>query len=42
MFRPISPPAGTKVYYIILNEEWEVDSMSEALYDGLGISAMDY
>ena len=42
MFRPIYPPAGTKVYYIILNEEWEVDSMSEALYDGLGISAMDY
>ena len=42
MFRPISPPAGTKIYYIIMNEEWEVDSMSEALYEGLEISAMAY
>lgn len=37
MIRPITPPAGTKIYYIILNDDWEIDSMSEQLYEGLGL-----
>lgn len=36
MIRPIPPPAGTITYYIILNDDWEVDSMSQQLYEGLG------
>lgn len=37
MIRPITPPPGTKIYYIICNEDWEIDSMSEGIYDEFGI-----
>lgn len=37
MIRPTIPSAGSKVGYIICNEDWEVDSMSESLYEGFGI-----
>ncbi|KAL4499680.1 hypothetical protein ABPG72_017220 [Tetrahymena utriculariae] len=42
LIRPIVPPAGIKIYYIILNEEWDIDSMSEGLYESFGINAQQY
>lgn len=36
MIRPIKPSAGTEICYIICNEDWDIDSMSEGLYEGFG------
>lgn len=36
LIRPITPPAGTKIFYVILNDDWEVDSMSQEIYEGFG------
>ncbi|KAL4476170.1 hypothetical protein ABPG74_009903 [Tetrahymena malaccensis] len=42
LIRPIVAPAGIKIYYVILNEEWDIDSMSEGLYESFGISPQQY
>ncbi|KAL4511596.1 hypothetical protein ABPG72_012441 [Tetrahymena utriculariae] len=33
LIRPILNPAGSKLNYIIFNDDWEVDSMSQLLYE---------
>ena len=42
LIRPIMNPAGSKVNYLIINEDWEVDSMTQQIYELFMIDAQLY
>ncbi|EGR32786.1 hypothetical protein IMG5_070680, partial [Ichthyophthirius multifiliis] len=42
MIRPVNSYTGRQLNYIILNENWEIDSMSQIFYEILGINPLQY
>lgn len=42
LIRPIPFLSGAKIFFIILTDDWEVDSMTDTLYEGLGLDPLKY
>ncbi|EGR33918.1 hypothetical protein IMG5_031020 [Ichthyophthirius multifiliis] len=42
LIRPIKSPQGLKQLFLILNENWEIDCMSDIIYQALGINPLTY